>query len=181
MGLLSSPPNTGTLMRIPLPVLDWTEVLQQRHRYRSWVWRRPGLNVAGIARQVAVEAVADWRLSPMADDVALCVGELMGNALTHGQSGGWPLPVSLGLRYFPTCCLFVEVGDTSTAAPLLTAPGRDSDPAEALLMDGRGLMIVQRIADHLWWRQLSGLGKTVYARLDTPRYFEPLTGGGDCG
>ncbi|WP_370091714.1 ATP-binding protein [Streptacidiphilus sp. MAP12-20] len=113
----------------------------------------------------------------MADDVALCVGELMGNALTHGQSAGGPVPVSLGLRYFPTCCLFVEVGDTSTAAPLLTFPDPDSDPAEALLIDGRGLMIVHRMADYLWWRQLPGMGKTVYARLDTPRYFEPLAGG----
>ncbi|WP_051942676.1 ATP-binding protein [Streptacidiphilus rugosus] len=173
--------STGRV-RVALAEDDWTTTLQQRHWYRCWAWRSAGSEVAGIARGLAAETLADWRLGPMSDDVKLCVSELVGNALLHGQSDpashdAWSTPLSLGLRYFPSTCLMVEVGDSSVAPPLWTWLDPEIDPGEALFADGRGLMILREIADRVWWRCHPGAGKTVYARLDTPRYFEaPVCG-----
>ncbi|WP_052442900.1 ATP-binding protein [Streptacidiphilus neutrinimicus] len=168
-------------VRVVLSEMDWREVLRQSHRYRCWAWSTSqvaaeGLAIAGVARGLVAEALADWRLGPMVDDVALCADELIGNAVTHGREAGHPA-LSLGLRYFPTSCLFVEVGDPSPEAPLLTWLDPEVDPAAVLFTDGRGLMIVRELADHMWWSRQSTGGKIVYARLDVARHFAPLAGG----
>jgi anti-sigma regulatory factor (Ser/Thr protein kinase) len=126
-----------------------------------------------------LETLWDWQLGPLADDVTLCVSELITNAVMHGQRGGELEPASLGLRYFPTACLFVEVADTSEAPPVIRRVADGHEAPSELGLDGRGLLLVKRLSDHLWWRRLPGGGKAVYARLDTPRYFAPL--GGRCG
>ncbi|WP_042434640.1 ATP-binding protein [Streptacidiphilus anmyonensis] len=167
--------------RTALPELDWTQALQQQHRYRCWVWSASdlatvGLALARIARGLALEAVLDWCLEPLADDTALCVAELIGNAMTHGCREGHHPALSLGLRYFPTCCLLLEVGDPNPAPPLLPS-GAQLETSDNMPTDGRGLVIIRELADHLWWRRQGSGGKIVYARLDTPRYFAPLAGG----
>jgi anti-sigma regulatory factor (Ser/Thr protein kinase) len=161
----------------PLDEFDWTTALRQQHRYRCWVWRFPRLEVAGIARSVALEAVRDWRLGPLADDVAVCVSELITNAMTHGQLHNRRGPVSLGLRYFPTTCLFIEVGDGNEECPVIKQVADCDEALSALASDGRGLLLVQWLSDHVWWCRQRADGKIVYARLDTPRYFAPLAGG----
>jgi anti-sigma regulatory factor (Ser/Thr protein kinase) len=111
----------------------------------------------------------------MADDVALCVSELVSNAVEHAVASGNPLvphQVVLGLRYFASSCLFVEVGDCDPRPPLLPAPAADDDPLDLLAVSGRGLVIVGELADAVWWTRRAAGGKYVYARLDTPRYFD---------
>jgi anti-sigma regulatory factor (Ser/Thr protein kinase) len=159
-------------LRMALPEYDWHTAVQQRHEYRCWVWVDGESWDVAAARSVAVEALSDWRLGPMADDVALCVSELVTNALVHAQPAVPSLSnqVCLGLRYFPTSCVFVEVGDCDPRPPLLPPVGYD--PLNVLaLLGGRGLLIVRELADMVWWQREEGGGKFVFARLNTRRYF----------
>ena len=164
----------GPRLQAALPEREWSGMAQERHRYRGWVWPGSQLSAVGAARLVALEALADWRLGPMADDVALCVSELVTNALTHALvclDRRVPRQVVLGLRYFPSSCLFVEVGDWDPRPPLLPVVAVDADPLESLALGGRGLLLVCEMADFVWWTRREPGGKYVYARLDTPRYF----------
>jgi len=159
-------------LRMALPEFDWRTTVQQRHEYRCWVWLDGEPWDVVAARSVAVEALTDWRLGPMTDDVALCVSELVTNALLHACPvvSSAPTQVSLGLRYFPTSCVFVEVGDCDPRPPLLPLTG--DGPLDALeLLGGRGLLIVRELADMVWWQRTEGGGKFVFARLNTRRYF----------
>jgi len=169
--------------RVALPERGWRAVSQQPHWYRSWVWRGGRRSDVVTARGVAVEALADWRLEAMADDVELCVSELVTNALVHARCPGVPsaVPVvSLGLRYFPASCVLVEVSDCDPCPPLLPAPGPEGEPPDTLeLLGGRGLLIVRDLADSTWWQRELGGGKSVCASLATSRYLDSGESGDD--
>jgi anti-sigma regulatory factor (Ser/Thr protein kinase) len=170
---LTAPSRSGPMDPQP-PERAWHSGLQEWHRYRGWVWPGGQLSVVHAARLVALETLADWQLDLMADDVALCMSELMANALTHARAPIdrlMPDKVVLGLRHFPGTCLFVEVGDCDSNAPRFPSEA-DDDLESMLAVDGRGLLIVRELADDLWWRRRGTGGKYVYARLDTRRYYE---------
>ncbi|MFD9410824.1 ATP-binding protein [Streptomyces sp. NPDC059989] len=109
------------------------------------------------ARRLAVETLADWGLP--SEGPALIVAELAANAVTHGRVPGRDFRIVLAVG---GGVLRIEVMDTRGDR----VPGiRDADGgAEA----GRGLVLVDAIADR--WGVDRGLPpvKSVWAELDVP-------------
>lgn len=145
---------------------------------------------ARLARQLALYRMHRWGYpygSPASDNVALIVAELAANAVTHGRVPGRDFELRLTLR---------EGDGAPCAGPCLPTDtdARDaSRPARVLLIDvsdtrgerrpprpreiavpgasaagGRGLLLVEVLADR--WEVLDRMpvGKTVRAELDLP-------------
>jgi anti-sigma regulatory factor (Ser/Thr protein kinase) len=105
------------------------------------------------ARRQVREALADWGLISLADDMALLVSELVANAAQHADG-----PVTLTLQQLGRAVL-LEVKDSSPECPV---PRRPDDHAET----GRGLQLVASVADDWGFRTGHGApGKTVWCRL----------------
>lgn len=126
---------------------------------------------------MAVGTLTSWDLGDLAEDVELCVSELVGNVVLHviadrysAEPGHRPV-VTLTLRSWPRW-LFVEVTDEDSDPPTLPlgdgfGPELAEDLPEALLPDhGRGLHIVRTLADGLWWTPGERGGKSVFCRFD---------------
>ncbi len=89
------------------------------------------------------------RPEPIADDVVLVTSEFVSNVILHTEDGG----VVLAWADDP---LRVEVHDTD---PTLPTP-----PANADAAGGRGLRIVDHVADE-WGSYRDGNGKTLWAEF----------------
>ncbi|MCZ2527235.1 ATP-binding protein [Streptomyces sp. HB2AG] len=167
----SSP--TGTACRCaPHP-----EDLPTRGLHRCATYSAGTTNASCRARALVAAALADWKLLPLVDDAVMCVAELVGNAARHAGSpvgiGVSDRRVSVGVSCRRYSALFIEVGDDDPRFPVL--PG-SLPPAEApcdvtgLEDGGRGLAIVDALADALWWRRTGNGGKVVLCRFDLGRY-----------
>ncbi|MFJ6798936.1 ATP-binding protein [Streptomyces sp. NPDC091268] len=109
------------------------------------------------ARRLAVEQLDAWGLP--SEGPALIVAELAANAVTHGRVPGRDFRIGLALV---DGVLRIEVADTRGDR----VPGiRDSVPGAE---SGRGLVLVDALADR--WGVDRGLppGKSVWAELDLP-------------
>ncbi|MFF0577064.1 ATP-binding protein [Streptosporangium saharense] len=108
--------------------------------------------VIGRARRSVGAALESWGLTRMTDDVVLVTGELLANAITHGEP---PIRLSLWLGAGELC---VRVSDHGPDQPRHLGLG-----AEAV--HGRGLTIVDALADASGVTPLaSPPGKTSWAR-----------------
>lgn len=87
-------------------------------------------------------------------EAALVLSELVSNALEYGQA----TRLSVALRIEPER-IVIEVVDESGAAPQIQRPSPTAD-------SGRGLQIVDCIADTWGWRYPDGEHKVVWAVLD---------------
>ncbi|MFG2289997.1 ATP-binding protein [Streptomyces sp. NPDC048595] len=126
---------------------------------------------ARLARHLAVQQVDVWGFpygGPVSDTVAVVVGELAANAVTHGRVPGRDFELRLMRLPGPARpgTLRIEVADTRTerrppAPGALVAPAPDSET-------GRGLVLVAALASR--WAVLDRLsvGKIVRADLDLP-------------
>ncbi|MFJ7784506.1 ATP-binding protein [Streptomyces albidoflavus] len=120
---------------------------------------------ARLARRLALHQLDTWGVphgSPASDTAALLVAELAANAVTHGRVPGrdFELAVKLLGR-----TLRVEVSDTrGERRP--PGPGTSRPVPRSLAEDGRGLLLVEALADR--WDVLDRVpvGKTVVAELD---------------
>jgi anti-sigma regulatory factor (Ser/Thr protein kinase) len=119
---------------------------------------------AQLARKVAVRRLEEWGHPPASDtscSVALVVGELAANAVCHGLVPGREF--ALDLAYTSSSGLLrIEVSDAHpTPPPVHPAPaGHEAE-------SGRGLLIVDLLADRWGSAPRSPIGKTVWAELDT--------------
>lgn len=118
---------------------------------------------ARLARLLATAHLADWGLP--AESAAYVVGELAANAALHGRVPGRDF--QLGVAVHGDSLLRVEVTDTLGA---FLPPG----PGAVLVPDGdaefgRGLLVVEALADR--WGVTVGPAprKTVWAELDLVR------------
>ncbi|MDJ0465367.1 ATP-binding protein [Streptomyces sp. H27-C3] len=122
---------------------------------------------ARLARHLAVHRLDAWGIpydSDASDIAALLVAELAANAVTHGRVPGRDFEVRLSLDAYT---LRIDVSDPrgerrpagpgAIAAPV---PGADS---------GRGLLLVEALADRWDVFDRRSVGKTVRAELDLPR------------
>ncbi|EKX61827.1 ATP-binding protein [Streptomyces ipomoeae] len=128
-----------------------------------------------------------WKLPHAVDDSVLIVSELVGNVVHHAVPDqrltlpGAARRIDVSLMTYPEL-LIIGVGDEDSTPPELAAgefisPELAGDFSEALLPDrGRGLLIVQRLADAVWWSPRSGGGKHVWARLDLERLWSERWG-----
>jgi len=104
------------------------------------------------ARRFVTEQLAD-RSAPMIRDVVLMVSELTTNCVKHAHSA---FSVSLVTDDRAIC---VEVTDTGTGTPT----PQQLNPERA---SGRGLQIVEQLADSWGVTRTDGPGKTVWFTLD---------------
>ncbi|MEU4411433.1 ATP-binding protein [Streptosporangium sp. NPDC023963] len=122
-------------------------------------WDLPhDLPIVGKARAMVREILVAWELHHLVDDAVLVAGELLANAIVHGE----PV-VRLSVRA-RTDELRLQVTDRGTGQPRLLA-------LDAEAVHGRGLAIVRALAhDHGVTPLLDRPGKTVWARWRLPSH-----------
>ncbi|MBY8888631.1 ATP-binding protein [Streptomyces sp. PTM05] len=121
---------------------------------------------ASAARREAMARLARWgvpRESSAAESAELIVAELAANAVTHGAVAG--RDAELRVTLVPGT-LRIEVTDTR-AERRPPDPGHLAD-APTLAESGRGLRLVEALADRWEVRERPPVGKTVWAELDLP-------------
>ncbi|MFD9358020.1 SpoIIE family protein phosphatase [Streptomyces sp. NPDC060031] len=108
-----------------------------------------------MARHLIRAAVAAWGAWDQADEIELAADELMTNALVHTDGVG-----HVSMRLTSEGRIRIEVEDTSSALP---RPREADDWA----VSGRGLMLVDRLADS-WGVEPRGGGKCVWCEFAVP-------------
>ncbi|UYQ62853.1 ATP-binding protein [Streptomyces peucetius] len=116
---------------------------------------------ARLARRVAVRHLAEWGHpadSDLSCTVALLVAELAGNAVRHGRVPGRDFRLRLALD---ARRVRVEVSDASSVHPPtdVRAPAADD-------VSGRGLVLVDALADRWGVEPRPVVGKTVWAEAE---------------
>ena len=116
------------------------------------------LSAPADARRATRQALQDWRLGALADRIVLVVSELVGNVVRHGGQ-----PVGLTLRRRRRL-VSVAVHDGSAKG----LPPVDGTVCEGSMDEsGRGLYIVQQLADDVTVEQVPGDGKIIHADFRT--------------
>lgn len=119
-------------------------------------------NAPADARRATQDALVRWHLPGLVDTVVLAVSELVTNAVRYGRPR-----VSLELRR-QAQQVRVDVHDGNPTEPPSLA-GEAGPDAES----GRGLAIVQALADDVAVEQVPDDGKIVRASFDAPAVGEP--------
>ncbi|WP_078843911.1 ATP-binding protein [Streptomyces albus] len=113
-----------------------------------------------LARKFTTATLASWGLDGLTDDVRLCVSELATNALVHGTEPGRGFLVKLA---HDDTVLRLEVHDSRSLRRDSHRPRvHDPDPADA---SGRGLLLVQLLADAWGVESRQPFGKIVWSRF----------------
>ncbi|MFL9653165.1 ATP-binding protein [Streptomyces sp. PB17] len=115
------------------------------------------------ARVFTRDTLRGWSLDHRGDDAVLVITELISNALTHAvPSAAADAPeVGLGLALGPGV-LTLTVSDPGDNAPVF-----NPSDGSALREHGRGLCIVDALAEEWGWTPRPPAGKTVWATLST--------------
>ncbi|MBT2420121.1 ATP-binding protein [Streptomyces sp. ISL-22] len=130
---------------------------------------------ARLARHLALAQLHTWGIphgSRASEAVAVIVAELAANAVTHGRVPGRDFELRLSL---PTGSVRIEISDTRTE-PRPPKPG-EVHPPHPLDEHGRGLVLVEALADRWEVLDREPPGKTVRAEVDVPGWLS-LTGRG---
>lgn len=161
------PPGTRSVRAQQWPEV-WPDALASRVLYRGTFVRAESRHAARNARALVTAVLADWRMLPLLDDVVLCASELVGNAVQHADrpvvGSVEDRRISVGVRCWAWSALFLEIGDYDRRMPEL------AECPDAMTLGGRGLLIVDKLADRLWWERAAHGGKVVYARFGLGRY-----------
>ncbi|MFD6000195.1 SpoIIE family protein phosphatase [Streptomyces erythrochromogenes] len=113
------------------------------------------------ARYALRQALRDWGVPELADDVELAAGELLVNALLHTDGGA---VLTMEVLPEPVRRIRLWVKDRSSVWPRRRSPGEAATT-------GRGLLLVDALATH-WGVESRGDGKAVWCEFDvggTPR------------
>jgi anti-sigma regulatory factor (Ser/Thr protein kinase) len=121
---------------------------------------RPGS--VRVAREFTALALRTWRLGAVTDAAVTIVSELVTNAILHGSwdanDAAEPAVVGLELRRTPHELTFI-VTDASASPPAHAAtPGPCAE-------SGRGLGVVEALADQWGWTSLGAAAKAVWATI----------------
>lgn len=117
---------------------------------------------AGLARRLAQGQLDAWGVphgSEASDTAALLVAELTANAVLHAYVSGRGFELGLLLR--EDGVLRIEVTDTRADRPLPVVAQVAPEDAES----GRGLLLIQTLADHWGTTEGPPPQKTVWAQL----------------
>ncbi|MFC4531548.1 ATP-binding protein [Sphaerisporangium dianthi] len=150
------PMNPGRTPKLTALSPQGASMIETPDGLRTVSWDLPHeLAAVGKARHMANEVLIAWDLAHLADDVVLVIGELLGNAISHGAP-----PIRLSL-WSTSGELSVRVTDHGPGTPRRLDLGLDAD-------HGRGLPIVAALAGDYGVIPLAdGPGKTVWARWKT--------------
>ncbi|MFD8308626.1 ATP-binding protein [Streptomyces sp. NPDC059690] len=122
------------------------------------------LTGCGQARAFTERALTDWGLDRCVDDALTVVSELTANAMLHARRCGagaeGESDVRLRLTRRPSH-LVCAVTDRSDAVPL------SPHTPDSFQEHGRGLFLVEALAQHWGWTRYTPTGKTVWAILAT--------------
>lgn len=116
----------------------------------------PQLHLAAPVRHAVVVALRLWGVPEVADDMGLIVTELVANAIRHGE----PDCVSVMLTVWDGVAV-LEVEDGNGRRPAVQQTAEDDE-------GGRGLTLVQALADQWGCRPGTCGRKTVWASLALP-------------
>ncbi|MFE4830579.1 SpoIIE family protein phosphatase [Streptomyces sp. NPDC056672] len=106
-------------------------------------------------RAVLRQALADWGLAALVDDVELAAGELLVNVLLHTESGA---VLTLEVLPEPVRRVRLWVKDRSSVWPRRRTPGEAAT-------SGRGLLMVDAVAAR-WGVEPRGDGKAVWCEFE---------------
>ncbi|TDB78322.1 SpoIIE family protein phosphatase [Micromonospora sp. KC723] len=106
------------------------------------------------ARHFADDILAAWDQHPLREDAGLLLGELIANAVQH-TAGDVEVLITLGQR------LRIDVHDSSNRHPV-------KRPVDICSDAGRGMHIIEHLADAWGSAPLPGTGKTVWFELQSP-------------
>ncbi|GAA3157651.1 ATP-binding protein [Streptomyces rameus] len=123
---------------------------------------------ARLARRLALAQLDVWGVpldSAVAEAVGGIVAELAANAVTHGRVPGRDFELTLALL---VGSVRIEVSDT-LAERQPPGPGQLSGP-DPLAEAGRGLLLVDALADRWEVVRRDPPGKTVRAEVDVPSW-----------
>jgi anti-sigma regulatory factor (Ser/Thr protein kinase) len=109
------------------------------------------------ARSFVREVLGAWGVTDRFDDMLTCVSELATNVVRHDETHGRSFHVALSGR---DDLLRVEVRDASRLHPVVKSPSVDST-------SGRGLLLVNELADGWGVEPHSPDGKVVWAEFKT--------------
>lgn len=110
------------------------------------------------ARDVVASKLAEWRMPELVEDGSIIVAELVTNAAKLGEV------FKLTLRNPGDGTLRIEVEDHSRDVPVREDPLADLDNDDYDANGGRGLVLVDGLADD-WGYDLLPTGKVVWAVL----------------
>jgi anti-sigma regulatory factor (Ser/Thr protein kinase) len=126
-------------------------------------WRHASADLDAVPRSVPVArhlvrlVLRSWGLNETADTAEIVAAELTTNAIVASAAAGHPL-----VRLRVTCRAWSVLVAVWDASPGLPEPRRDG-PADAL--GGRGLVLIDALADRWGWDPAEDGGKLVYAEL----------------
>ncbi|MBY8879554.1 ATP-binding protein [Actinacidiphila acidipaludis] len=118
---------------------------------------------ARLARHLALYQLHRWGHPPetgLAEAAGLIVAELAANAVTHGRVSGRDFELRMGLT---ADMLRIDVTDTRTERRP-PVPGEATEPGP-LAESGRGLLLVEALAERWTVVDRPEVGKTVRAEL----------------
>ncbi|MFD6227376.1 SpoIIE family protein phosphatase [Streptomyces sp. NPDC060232] len=107
------------------------------------------------ARYALRQALRDWGVPELADDVEVAAGELLVNALLHTDGGA---VLTMEVLPEPVRRIRLWVKDRSSVWPRRRTPGEAATT-------GRGLLLVDALATH-WGVESRGDGKAVWCEFD---------------
>jgi len=140
-----APSDLPTAIGDVIRVVDGLEsLLAKTHRRLPADNRSPG-----EARRLVRRTLEGWCDDGQLDDIAVCVSELVTNAVVH--AAGEPRI----LVHVRSALIHVEISDDAEAMPVV----RQAGPEET---SGRGVSIVGALSDRWGSRRSSGGGKTVW-------------------
>jgi anti-sigma regulatory factor (Ser/Thr protein kinase) len=113
---------------------------------------RPELSQVSLARRFVDDALSAWDRGHDHDTAVLLANELVTNAVLHARS-----PVTVTVRHEPPV-VTVEVKDQSDRCPRRVR-------AKPTSISGRGIGLVEAMADDWGVRSLPGNGKVVWFTL----------------
>ncbi|URN12053.1 ATP-binding protein [Streptomyces radiopugnans] len=122
---------------------------------------------ARLARLLAAHQFTVWgvpRGTAVFDAASLAVAELAANAVLHGRVPGRDFELAL-VYDGEGGVLRVEVADTHPAHPVPSYAAAGAEPECGEEERGRGLLLVEAVADRWGVRERCGPGKTVWAEF----------------
>ncbi|WP_051950818.1 ATP-binding protein [Actinacidiphila yeochonensis] len=117
---------------------------------------RADLPAVAETRRLLRDRLRQWGVPALVDTTELLATELLTNALRHTHGGA---VVTATLSTGPQQRLRVEVHDSTSRRP------RPRDPRPDEATSGRGLMLVEALADE-WGVRQDAAGKAVWFELD---------------